>query len=114
MNILNKIVEHKQKEVAEKKMQYPVKELEQNQFFNSQTFSLREYIIRNDKTGIIAEFKRKSPSKGVINKIADVKQVTSGYVNAGVSALSVLTDNQFFGGSNNDLIEASLLNLLTD
>ncbi len=106
MNILDKIVEHKHKEIAKRKIQYPIELLEQSIYFDSETFSLKEYIIREDKSGIIAEFKRKSPSKGLINELADVEQVTTGYVQAGVSALSVLTDSKFFGGSYNDLAEA--------
>ncbi|MEN8122688.1 MAG: indole-3-glycerol phosphate synthase TrpC [Bacteroidota bacterium] len=106
MNILDKIVEHKHKEIEKRKSQYPIELLEQSVFFDSETISLKEQIIREDKSGIIAEFKRKSPSKGLINGNANVKQVTTGYVQAGVSALSVLTDSEFFGGSYNDLAEA--------
>ena len=110
MNILDEIVAHKLKEVAERKLHYPADLLEQSLFFESETVSLKEHIKREDKSGIIAEFKRKSPSKGIINEFADVKQVTTGYVQAGVSALSVLTDSAFFGGSYNDLAEARKVN----
>jgi indole-3-glycerol phosphate synthase len=103
MNILDEIIAHKQKEVAEAKSLYPVKLLEQSIFFPSQTVSLRKYLQRADKTGIIAEFKRKSPSRGVINAFASVERTTIGYMQAGASALSVLTDKHFFGGSNDDL-----------
>lgn len=103
MNILDQIITHKQKEVSEAKSLYPVKLLEQSIFFASPTVSLRRYLQREDKTGIIAEFKRKSPSKGVINAHASVERTTIGYMQAGASALSVLTDKHFFGGSNEDL-----------
>ena len=72
--------------------------------------SLKKYILRKDKSGIIAEFKRKSPSKGIINAYADVEKVTIGYMQAGASALSVLTDNNFFGGKNEDLTIARKFN----
>ena len=103
MNILEEIIEHKRKEVAELKSLYPVKLLEQSIFFSSPTVSMRKYIMRGDKTGIIAEFKRRSPSRGVINAHASVERTTIGYMQAGASALSVLTDKKFFGGSNDDL-----------
>jgi indole-3-glycerol phosphate synthase len=103
MDILGQIIQHKVKEVQETKSMYPTKLLEQSIFFSSPTVSLKKYVLRKDKTGIIAEFKRKSPSKGVINAFASVERTTIGYMQAGASALSVLTDKQFFGGSNDDL-----------
>lgn len=83
---------------------HPIKLLEQSLYFNSECVSLKKYILRDDKSGIIAEFKHKSPSKGIINAYADVEKVTIGYMQAGASALSVLTDNHFFSGKNEDLI----------
>ena len=56
------------------------------------------------KSGIIAEFKRKSPSKGLINGEADVLEVTKSYENFGASGISVLTDSDFFGGSVQDVL----------
>jgi indole-3-glycerol phosphate synthase len=103
MTILDQIIDHKRKEVDEAKSLYPVKLLEQSIFFSSPTVSLKKYVQRADKTGIIAEFKRKSPSKGMINAYASVERTTIGYMQAGASALSVLTDKHFFGGSNEDL-----------
>ncbi|HYG01753.1 MAG TPA: indole-3-glycerol phosphate synthase TrpC [Chryseosolibacter sp.] len=110
MNILEKIVEHKGKEVAERKSLYPTRLLEQSIFFASPTVSLKKYVQRKDKTGIIAEFKRKSPSKGIINAHAPVERTTLGYMQAGASALSVITDRTFFGGSNDDLLVARKFN----
>jgi indole-3-glycerol phosphate synthase len=110
MNILDQIIEHKQKEVEERKSLYPVKLLEQSIYFATQPVSMKKYILRPDKTGIIAEFKRKSPSKGIINAHAGVERTTIGYMQAGASALSVLTDKQFFGGSNEDLTIARKFN----
>ena len=72
MNTLDKIIAHKHKEVEDRKALYPVKLLEQSIYFNSPTVSFKKYLLREDKVGIIAEFKRKSPSKANINKDADV------------------------------------------
>ena len=81
----------------------PVEALKQSEFFNRKTFSLKQFLLDETKTGIIAEFKRKSPSKGIINDNADVVEVTTAYTNNGASCLSVLTDDDFFGGSADDL-----------
>lgn len=110
MNILEKIVEQKKIEVAERKSLYPVKLLEQSIFFASPTVSLKRYIQRKDLSGVIAEIKRKSPSKGVINPYVSIERTSIGYMQAGASALSVLTDNDFFGGSNEDLMVARKFN----
>jgi indole-3-glycerol phosphate synthase len=103
MNTLQTIINHKKKEVQEKKDLYPVKLLERSIYYNSPCVSLKKYLLRDDLAGIIAEFKRKSPSKGFINKYADIEKTTIGYMQAGASALSVLTDTNFFGGKNEDL-----------
>src|SRR6188768_3730807 len=110
MNILDQIIEHKRKEVEERKSLYPVKLLEKSIYFSSAPVSMKKYIQREDKSGIIAEFKRKSPSKGIINAYASVERTSIGYMQAGASALSVLTDKQFFGGSNEDLTTARKFN----
>lgn len=110
MNILEKIVEHKKNEIAEAKSKYPSALLEQSIYMESPTVSLAEYIRRADKSGIIAEFKRRSPSKPSINLYADVEEVSMGYMQAGASALSILTDKQFFGGSSKDLTTARKFN----
>lgn len=110
MNILEKIVAHKKEEVAGRKELYPVKLLEQSIYFETPVVSMRKYLLRPDKSGIIAEFKRRSPSKGAINPYASVERVSIGYMQAGASALSVLTDERFFGGKNADLTEARKFN----
>lgn len=110
MNILDEIIMHKRAEVSEKKALVPIKLLEKSIYFHSPVVSLSAYITRPDKWGIIAEFKRKSPSKGLINPYASVEEVTIGYMMAGASALSVLTDEAFFGGKNEDLITARKFN----
>ena len=110
MNILDEIIEDKLKEVEERKQLSPIKALEQSAYFSIRTLSMKDAIQRTDKTGIIAEFKRKSPSKGIINGTASVEETTSGYMRAGASALSVLTDSNFFGGCREDLLTARRIN----
>ncbi len=110
MNILEKIIEQKKKEVAEKKEIVPIKLLERSIHYSTPCVSFKKYLLREDKTGIIAEIKRKSPSKGFINKHISVEQLSIGYMQAGASALSVLTDKEFFGGSNEDLSVARKFN----
>jgi indole-3-glycerol phosphate synthase len=110
MSILDEIIRNKHKEVAERKKILPVAVLEKSTYFEAKVLSLREALMQSSKSGIIAEFKRKSPSKGVINNRVSLAQVTKGYVQAGASALSVLTDEKYFGGSNTDLIEARKFN----
>lgn len=106
MNILETIIAKKRMEVAERKSYLSISELEKKYFFTSETLSFRNFLLQKNKTGIIAEFKRKSPSKGVINGTATVSEVTAGYAKFGASAISVLTDENFFGGTLNDLLEA--------
>lgn len=106
MNILDKIIEHKKKEVEVAKAAVPVSVLEGSAFFSRRPLSLRASLTDPGKTGIIAEFKRRSPSKGVINDQVSVVDVTGGYTAAGASCLSVLTDTHFFGGSSKDLGDA--------
>lgn len=111
MNILDKIIAHKQIEVANAKEKIPVDELMRSEFFNRPTFSLKQFLLDETKTGIIAEFKRRSPSKGIINDTADVAEVTAGYTLHGASCLSVLTDEHFFGGAASDLKKARINNI---
>lgn len=106
MNILEQIVAHKRKEVEQRKKEVDVKALEAERFFTRKTYSLKEFISDPNKTGIIAEYKRKSPSKGTINDRDSVESVTRMYAAYGASGISVLTDSNFFGGSLDDLIAA--------
>lgn len=110
MNTLSTIVEHKIKEVKERQALYPKQLLERSIYFKTQPVSLSKYLLRDDKSGIIAEIKKQSPSKGVINKYANVEKISIGYMQAGASALSVLTDKTFFGGSSEDLTTARKFN----
>ncbi len=110
MNILNKILAFKEKEVAERKSLFPEKLLEQSTYFACQPVSMVKYLNRTDKAGIIAEIKRKSPSKGMINPYVSIERTSIGYMQAGASALSILTDKEFFGGKNDDLTVARRYN----
>lgn len=105
MDILSKIVADKYKEVALKKSLIPMKQLEASNLFQRETSSLAN-ALRNSSTGIIAEHKRRSPSKGTINQNTNVGQVAKGYQNARVCGMSVLTDIKYFGGSLEDLLLA--------
>jgi len=110
MNTLNKIIDYKRIETKEREALYPVKLLERSGYFNSTPVSLKKYVLREDKSGIIAEIKKQSPSMGVINKYVNVEKTSIGYMQAGASALSVLTDKHFFGGTSEDLITARKFN----
>ena len=108
--ILQTIVAHKRQEVAARRELVPVKLLETSLYFRSQPLSLRKYLLRENGSGLIAEFKRRSPSKGWINQYAPVERTTLGYMQAGAVALSILTDTEFFGGKNEDLTTARRFN----
>jgi len=109
-NILAEITEHKRAEVAERKELHPVKLLEKSIYFGSAPVSMRSYLAREDRVGIIAEIKRRSPSKGEIARHVSVEALSLGYMQARASALSVLTDQKFFGGSLEDLSTARRFN----
>ncbi|MFI2743854.1 indole-3-glycerol phosphate synthase TrpC [Zhouia sp. PK063] len=105
MNILDKIVADKRKEVALRKSLIPTSQLESSVLFGRETFSLAT-ALNNSNSGIIAEHKRRSPSKQVINHDLNVQDVAQGYETAGVCGMSVLTDGKYFGGSLDDLLLA--------
>jgi indole-3-glycerol phosphate synthase len=92
MNILDKIVDQKKIEVAERKRIRSILDLEKESLFSKENYSLTSFIGNDAKTGIIAEYKRKSPSKGIINHHSTVEEVTAAYVANGAAGLSVLTD----------------------
>ncbi|HSN10397.1 MAG TPA: indole-3-glycerol phosphate synthase TrpC [Hanamia sp.] len=106
-NILETIIAKKKAEVAERKASKSISELEKLSFFGKQKLSLKEFLLLPDKTGIIAEFKKRSPSKGIINNSSFTGTVVKEYEKYGASAVSVLTDEDFFGGSLRDLEEAA-------
>ncbi len=105
MNILDKIILDKKREVILKKSIIPVSQLENSVFFEKKTLSLSQNL-KNSTSGIIAEHKRRSPSKAEINYNFTVEEVVKGYEEAGACAISVLTDGKYFGGSLDDLLLA--------
>lgn len=111
MNILNKIIEQKKIEVAQAKQKLTIAELEATDSFRLPFRSLSASLLTERSTGIIAEFKRKSPSKGFIKENADVDEITSAYTKFGAAGLSVLTDEFFFGGAKEDLLQARKNNI---
>ncbi len=105
MTILDKIIESKKVEVAESKQRLSISDLEKAPAFSRKCLSLKQSLL-NSESGIISEFKRKSPSLGWIHEDADVVDVTAGYSAAGASGISILTDLQYFGGTPLDLMVA--------
>ena len=105
MNILDHIIASKKREVILKKTIIPISQFENSVLFEKKILSLSQSLLES-KTGIIAEYKRRSPSKKEINYDLSVEEVAKGYENAGVSGISVLTDAAYFGGSLDDLLLA--------
>ncbi|QNS42369.1 indole-3-glycerol phosphate synthase TrpC [Chryseobacterium manosquense] len=103
MNILDKIITRKKEEISLSKSQVSLKDLKNSAFFERKTFSLKDTLVQ--KSGIIAEFKRKSPSKGIINNQSDVLEVAKTYEKCGASGISILTDSDFFGGNFDDILK---------
>jgi indole-3-glycerol phosphate synthase len=103
--ILDEIVENKKREVADLKKRLSISELKEKPFFFRQTFSLQN-VLKSSRTGIISEFKRKSPSKGDIHQGIEPKDVVPLYEKYGCSAVSCLADNKYFGGSFLDVVQA--------
>lgn len=108
MSILDEIIARKKQEVDHLKRDVPVDRLVKASLFGRETYSFEGFIRDPSRSSIIAEFKRRSPSKGWINIDADVVRTTRGYASYGASAISVLTDKHFFGGDLNDLEKARI------
>jgi indole-3-glycerol phosphate synthase len=102
MNILETIIAQKKKEVADKKERISIDSLKSQSGFERETISLRQHLY-NGQPNIIAEFKRKSPSKGWIHENANITDIVSQYAIHGAAAVSVLTDKEFFGGDIEEL-----------
>jgi indole-3-glycerol phosphate synthase len=106
MTMLDTIIANKKKELNLLTRLTSVRDLEYSELFGRETISLSKSLLDKSRTGIIAEFKRKSPSKGIINSSSMVTEISAGYFMEGASGVSVLTDTQFFGGSIADLLHA--------
>jgi indole-3-glycerol phosphate synthase len=102
MDVLDKIIAFKRNELKSIKEGSPIKRLETSLFFKREMPSFFK-AVEKPGPSIIGEFKRKSPSKGVINIHSEVETVARGYEEAGVAAISILTDKEFFGAENKDL-----------
>ena len=108
MTILEKIIETKKKELDIVKKTISIEELKKLSNFERKSISLVDRL-KNSSHGIIAEHKRKSPSKSIINNSISINEIIIGYNNANVCGISVLTDKEYFGGSLNDLRNARKL-----
>ena len=106
MNILEKIIASKKNSVKQRKDWYGIKKLEAFEHYERDCESLVKKLKDKNSSGIIAEYKRKSPSKGIINDTSSIEDVVSAYELNGAAGISILTDDEFFGGSNEDMIRA--------
>jgi indole-3-glycerol phosphate synthase len=105
MTILDQIIQDKYREVESRKQFVSVNDLMSSPYFKRPCLSLKSSLL-NSSSGIISEFKRKSPSKGWIHEDADVVEITSAYYESGASGISILTDSPYFGGVSEDLTAA--------
>src|SRR5690349_15252780 len=109
-DILDTIVTAKKKEIEPFKQKSSIERFEKEGFFwQFRNRSLVQSLLAPGSNGIIAEFKRKSPSKGWFKpKELEVEKVVSHY-NKGAAGISILTDHEFFGGDLDDLIQAKVI-----
>lgn len=110
MNILDQIIASKKQELKLLKEAIPLKHLLASELLQRKGISLKNSFTKQGSWGIIAEFKRKSPSRGIVNVISSIEEVIKGYSDAGAVAISVLTDYLYFGGCSDDLLCARMLN----
>ena len=110
MDILEQIVARKKAIVAERKRTNPIPTFALSSYYARNVISLSESLRAENSSGIISEFKRRSPSKGIINAKAMVPEVTKAYSKAGAAGLSILTDTPFFSGVTDDLLAARAVN----
>jgi len=103
-NILDEIVKKRKQTVAQLKNIVPIKAWQMMPFYERSCISLKKNLLNDDLTGIIAEFKRASPSKGIINADADIFDVVLDYEMNGAVAASILTEPLYFNGNNDDLM----------
>ena len=101
MNILEEIIVQKKKEVLKLQNNYSITSFEEMELFHKNNFSMIEKINNDNNISIIAELKKQSPSKGVINKEFNYQNIVDTYFNSNIAGVSILTDELFFGGNIN-------------
>ena len=104
MKILDKIIEDKKIEINKLLSNSSISKLENSHLFSRKCISLKE-SIKNNNSGIICEFKRRSPSNQNINYTSSLSDVVSGYEEAGAAGLSILTNKEYFDGDTQDIID---------
>jgi indole-3-glycerol phosphate synthase len=104
MTILDQIIANKRVEVEQRKAEVPLIHLGHRPFFDLPVISLKNKL--KEGPGIISEFKRRSPSKGLIREGAEITAIMPAYEQAGAAAGSILTDEVYFGGSDQDILDA--------
>lgn len=103
MTILDQIIADKRREVELAKINHPISKLKSSAYFNRERYSFKESLDNNNGPSIIAEFKRKSPSKDFGKSHLTTNEICPNYQINGAGALSILTDHKYFGGSNEDV-----------
>ncbi|MBM3177730.1 MAG: indole-3-glycerol phosphate synthase TrpC [Bacteroidetes bacterium] len=103
MALLQEILSHKMLEVDKCKRALDINSLKCLEHFSRSASSLKRALMKSTTPAVIAEIKRRSPSKGILQPDLNVKSLAAGYASAGAAALSVLTDQKYFGGSIDDL-----------
>jgi indole-3-glycerol phosphate synthase len=106
-NILQEVVDKRKATVQQLKNIVPFEAWEMMPLFDKTCLSLKNSLLDESLTGIIAEFKRASPSKGIINNRADLMDVVTDYEIHGASAVSILTEPLYFKGSNDDVLNVA-------
>jgi len=103
MSILDRIIANKVKEVGLLKEKLPIDLLEKSDYLEKEAVSLSVSLAEDNSSCIIAEFKRRSPSAGIVNEKVEPEVVARDYELGGAAGISVLTDGKYFGGSLDDL-----------
>jgi indole-3-glycerol phosphate synthase len=106
-DILQEIVSKRRQTVNQLMEVVPMGAWEMMPLFSKECISLKENLLNEKLTGIIAEFKRASPSKGVINDKANIFETIYGYEKHGATAVSILTEPVFFNGNNDDILSVA-------
>ena len=101
-DILSEIIANKRFEVDLQKQAISIEQLQEG-ISEAPVIRSMKQALASSKSGVIAEFKRRSPSKGWIKQDARPEEIVLSYATAGASALSILTDEKFFGGSLKDI-----------